>query len=376
MSKVRPRVSLIVPVRGNETLLLQTVERAQASAGCAVEIIIVNNGYSGPVPEADPMLKILGFDEPGCGAARHAGIMEATAPVICLIDSHVRLGDKWAWHVSNWHRQKGGGRLVGNGRVGRLCADTFMPESDDIGYLGADLKWTDTSSNKRVLVGRWRADVAPGDELGCLMGAYYTFGRKWYSEIGQPLRLLKSWGGDEEILSLATWLSGGRCVSLPDQCVAWHHFGRPKDQIRYHRNEYDEVALNRAQLANLFPFSERERQHLATFLGWHKIPDRSGSEFVEFRELYKDRRKELEAYLSKWVLGWVDWRREARPQLKRPQPLKPNPVDVCDQCGAVNSFRAYSTDVELIRYVCRGCRRTAWRRRGISRLNYGSANFV
>lgn len=54
-------------------------------------------------------------------------------------------------------------------------------------------------------------NVLPMDddaELPSVLGALYAIPRKWYLELS-CLAHLRSWGSDEEVLSLTAWLSGG-----------------------------------------------------------------------------------------------------------------------------------------------------------------------
>jgi len=75
-------------------------------------------------------------------------------------------------------------------------------------YYGARIVWRAQDGwMKDVLAGKWSKRTSPGP-VGCIMGACYVFKRSWYYEVGQPLSALPGWGGDEEILSIAAWMSG------------------------------------------------------------------------------------------------------------------------------------------------------------------------
>jgi hypothetical protein len=79
-------------------------------------------------------------------------------------------------------------------------------------YNGARMVIHDPGENIRwrVLTAKWANDKRARDfyPLSAMMGACYAMRKDWFLHIG-GLRMLKEFGGDEELLSIKTILSGG-----------------------------------------------------------------------------------------------------------------------------------------------------------------------
>lgn len=367
-----PSVSLIVTARGKEPLLRQTIEHAIKEAGRKIEVILVDNGLE-TVPELPKTVKIITEHELlGVGIARDVGIEQATGSVIVLIDAHVRLDADWAVHVGECYGRPEWARSVGCGTVGGLNADFTIDEGQPI-RTGAALTWLHTANggDRRPLVGIW-ADQKAGERCASIMGAYYTIARQWYYDIGRPLALLRAWGCDEEILTLASYLSGGDCRMLPAECRGWHWYSRPEGAVPYSTEELRQVRNVRAMIPMLFPFTAEERDVMRDHMDRHRMPEFETAEQRAFARRYVAKRAELERYLREWCPTWVEWR-NGQPR-QRPQPLKPMKHDRCDQCDAYGSFRVTYTRGNITRYRCNRCGRAAWRFNDLERLNYGHLN--
>jgi hypothetical protein len=67
--------------------------------------------------------------------------------------------------------------------------------------------WKSSDDGMTALPAKWDPDKTIG-KRGAVMGGCYVFRRDWYYSVGQPLSPFTGWGCDEEILSIAAWLSG------------------------------------------------------------------------------------------------------------------------------------------------------------------------
>jgi glycosyltransferase involved in cell wall biosynthesis len=381
-----PLVSLIIPARNHEPMLQQTINRAIESAGCEIELIVVDGGGLGPYTMPTRAAKAVAPAVPGTSASRHAGMMAATADVCVTIDAHVRLADNWALTVGNVMRSTLFLKAVACGHVGRLTPD-FQPEGRPQ-YHGATLNWMDTSAEPRALVARW-SDNKPCAEIGAIMGAYYAINRDWYAEIGQPWAVNRGWGCDEEVISLASWIMGGCCRTLPASCEAWHLFGH--GGTSYSLDELMDVVRNRQRLLQLFPFTPAQRQAQAEFIRM-PIPEDPGDDndglTAKLAACYRPHADTLQRYLETRVTGFPAWASTQTTTTTPPPPPVPTrlplpahplrlatrPLDVCDQCDGRNTFVVTDTEPRIRRLRCTRCGRRAWRQREDTPLNFSTHN--
>ena len=132
---------------------------------------------------------------------RHKGIIQSVGDIIIIIDAHMRFKDD-ALTIMAKHAEK----------HGLCCAITHHNEkcefSKDKRYFGARMTYKVIDRGQHLaLAGKW-TDAKKAGEVSCVMGGAYAFTREWYYKVGQPLAMLEGWGGDEESLSIASWLSG------------------------------------------------------------------------------------------------------------------------------------------------------------------------
>ena len=88
-----PDVSFIIPVwRPREDWLLQAVHSALDQPGAATEVVVVDDGNPDPIEDLlagvrDPRLRLVRVPHGGVGAARNAGIAEASGRHVRFIDA-------------------------------------------------------------------------------------------------------------------------------------------------------------------------------------------------------------------------------------------------------------------------------------------------
>lgn len=365
-----PKLSLIIPARGKEPLLQQTIDCAIKGALNKVEIIVVDNGLEVAAPCGSDV-RVIKSEISGTGAARHAGVLAALAPVIVTIDAHVRLCDFWDDYVLDHFERKAWAKTVACGHVGGLATD-FSVEKEAC-YTGAQIHWQEINgSETRLLVPKW-SDNSFGSRIGAVMGAFYAFKKSWYEKMAGPWSVFASWGCDEETISIASYLAGGDCRLMAEHVRSWHLFGHP-ERIRYTTAEIATIAANRFLLFRLFPFAFED---LAAVASQHpEVNAPLSDQQTKFAQHYSDKSAELADYLGKYVIGYQEWRdsivqKTATPPKRRkpPQRLPTVPLDQCDQCDAINSFICVRTE-EIRRYKCKVCGRNAWRQRPEDQLKF------
>lgn len=93
-----PLVSVIIPVYQAENFVTECIRSVQAQNYPELEIILVDDGStdcSGQMCEesaaADPRIRVLHQNNKGSGAARNAGIKEATGKYLLFLDADDKL---------------------------------------------------------------------------------------------------------------------------------------------------------------------------------------------------------------------------------------------------------------------------------------------
>jgi len=377
MEKNKPRVSLVIPARGRELLLQRTIDCAISGAVNDVEIIVVDNGLQVDAP-CGSGVRVVKCGTGGTGPARHAGVMAASTPVVVTIDAHVKLCDGWDDYVLEHFEAKAWSKTVACGHVGVLLPD-FSIEKEAC-YTGARLHWSESVGTEiRPLAAKWETNKF-GSQIGAVMGAFYAFKKSWYEKIGCPWSVFTSWGCDEEIISLASWLSGGDCRLMAEHVRSYHLFGHA-ERISYSFEEVVVISRNRLLLYKIFPFSEVDVAALVK-----KHPQLGGCVLEKNQQAFADRylgkSEALSDYLHKYVIGYQEWcdslpKKTAdlcAQKRKPPQRLPARPLDRCDQCDAVKSFVVVRTDDGVRRYKCKYCGRNAWRNRPEDLLQFSINN--
>lgn len=362
-------LSVITTIRGDEPRAEQTLVNMAQKAGCPVEVIAVFDGQMPPHEEL-PCDQLLVHTTPrGIGPSRHRGIKAAKYSVVLLVDAHMDFEQDYGKIILNHYRLKKHAKDVTCGRCIPALAD-LTPMSGSEGYTGArfTLKSEETGGEKWCLSGKW-ADQEVNSEIGCVFGACYAFTKKWYDEIGEPLNLLNGWFGDEEYLSIASWLAGGRCYLL-DYWVS--HFFRDHPSFQWSRDDWMLPSLNRARLIDLFPADPDLKLDLQA---WNLLSVRaSDDDFVKLqkkdakrkeviaaKELWSSWSDNVQGFLSRWVdesaaplEERLKMRDEARPwkhttdapivAAEAPTPrVQSRNYIVCPNCGEYNSLRVDRT---------------------------------
>lgn len=194
-----------------------TIASIRLTAGTQPEIIVVDDASQLPVGLDDKQVKLIRTEERcGVGPARHIGATHATAPLLLILDAHMRFEP--GWFETALSRIKDRPYTIHNAACVALEPGQMDMRKAKAVYHGATLNLYGPDKHKpnvmQVLEGNWLPDK-DGDDypMACIMGANYFIPTDWFFHIG-GLRLLRGWGGDEPLLALKTWLAGGECRML------------------------------------------------------------------------------------------------------------------------------------------------------------------
>lgn len=192
----------------------------------------------------------------GVAACRDLGVALCRTPYFLLLDCHMRfIGQTWLSEVITALKRSDDTLLC--------CQTRFLRKKDgqlQVGHgpvCGARINFDDP-----LLGCSWRApsaaDKAAGDlvPIPCVLGAGYAASKAYWQHL-KGLEGLKSYGMDEQYISMKVWLSGGRCLLLRHTPIA--HIYRYKDKP--YANEPTAYFYNVMLLIEtLFPEAEKEQR--------------------------------------------------------------------------------------------------------------------
>lgn len=233
-------VAIICAWREGEDDLQATIESAQKSIGKNATVYTVEDKTC-----------------EGPAKTRHRGITLSNEDIIIIIDAHMRFKDD-ALKVMAKHAEKNG----------LCCAITHHNEKCEFTkeglYYGARFAYkVKEGQNYSCLIGKW-SEAKKAGPVTCVMGGAYAFTREWYMKVGQPLAMLPGWGGDEEALSVASWMSG----QMP-HCVDAHIAHRYRPRPPWVVTEAEKLNARNSRLAIIHavvPYDSKKRD----LIEWQK----------------------------------------------------------------------------------------------------------
>jgi len=208
------------------------------------------------------------YDSPslGCGIRRHEGVIKSDTEGVFLCDGHMDFSEGYFETLSAELDKTPDALLVT--RMQSIGHD-WNPIVGS--YFGAEIATFDKWPNNQhiPISAKWRPKDTGDGPVGAVMGACYAFTKSAYMKWGEPLSILRAWGGDEESLSIAAWITGGGCRLVPG--LARHMYGAPKARAPgISDDEAARVWANRFALINAIPMPESEKERLREWV--HMTP--------------------------------------------------------------------------------------------------------
>ena len=354
---------IIIAARGELPANLErTVEQAASVAPVSVIFDGHEKGNECPPKIAEKANIMRPWDVPqGCGAARHYGISMSEADLIVLVDGHMTFPKGWLEKIEKFHTRRS--NFLTCCRMQSLDQSAKPLTDKPEGGAFIAYKSREVLNMFWALSAKWESERKTKGRISAVMGACYAFRKKWYKKIGEPLRMLRAWGGDEEILSLATHLMGGYVEILPiviGHIYKANHVGRI-------RTADEDAAIwgNRYALIEALPMADDERAELT---GWMRQSRRIINDLPAMPDACYEIRDVLSTGKRSWdeikdagivrplteqeqaaCLGEAG-KQKLRDNAQRPKPAnvpiersEPQVIQqtdtVCERCNAKNSFK-------------------------------------
>jgi glycosyltransferase involved in cell wall biosynthesis len=221
----------------NEADLQNTINSIRAASDKGqVEIVVVDDCSSTKIKVTDADCVIHNRYRCGCGPSREIGALYATHEWMMIVDAHERFSP-------DWYEKLVAAIAKSDQSTVYCCAcaalDKEHPtlESARTVYRGGatlNLYGRDPapgrSNHMQVFEATWqKKEIGHGVDIPCLMGACYVMQRDFFHYLS-PLRHLRYWGGDEQLLSIKTWLAGGSIKMLPEVVIGHRFWGENERQ--------------------------------------------------------------------------------------------------------------------------------------------------
>lgn len=251
------KLTLIIPFLNEGDEVRKTVGSMLPTAGTEIDLILVNDastdGYDyRSIAKNYNAFYIEHTQRKGVATSRDEAIGLCRTPYFLLLDAHMRsYTTGWACLLLE---------ILEHYKQTIFCCQTLPLDTDGklttgkpSGY-GAYIDFADLSV-------KWNAvDTNPGNALlpiGCLLGASYATSTHYWKYL-KGLTGLRSYGYDEQLISLKCWLAGGSCYLIKE--IVFGHIFRTLDQVAYPMPKMD-FLFNRFYVATLF-FDETYKQTL------------------------------------------------------------------------------------------------------------------
>lgn len=158
----------------------------------------------------------------GVASSRNIGVINCPTEYFVLLDGHMRFYNKdWDKELLKVLRENPNSIVTSNTVVmvrkedGSIENDTEVAPSYKFETYGAVINPSEPAFE---LTARWTGKTSgegPVVECAAVMGAVYASSKTWWNHI-QGLNGLIQYGNDEALMSIKTWMLGGRCLIMRD----------------------------------------------------------------------------------------------------------------------------------------------------------------
>jgi glycosyltransferase involved in cell wall biosynthesis len=258
---MKKELTVIIPFLNENKEVLNTVKNLRENSDQEFDIILINDcstdGYDyKKVAEDYGALYVEHSQRTGVAASRDEAVGLCNTDYFLLLDAHMRVYQRNWVDIFVAELKKNPKDL--------LCALTLdldfdgKPKTKKLGY-GAYFEFRDLSI-------KWlhKEDIPSHKEgtlIPCVLGASYACSKKYWQYL-DGLNGLKSYGLDEQLISIKVWLDGGRCRLI--RSIKFGHIFRTGETVPYELRPKD-FCRNILLIAELFYGFEMKVQLLQNF---------------------------------------------------------------------------------------------------------------
>lgn len=296
MRNINAKLTVIIPFRNEGDEVKNTVSSLLKYAGDEIELILINDDSSDGYDYkqiADNFNATYIENERNLGVATSRDI----AVDICQTDYFVMFDAHMRAFTPNWVMLLL--KELEKDQRSVLCCTTVvldknatLVDSLDSGGYGVTMHLPELSYDWNTI---WKDDIDNNNAMtiNCIMGASYACNVKYWKYI-KGLRGLKSYGLDEQLISIKVFLEGGRCKVLRN--IIFGHIFRVAEMVPYTIKSSDYL-FNILYLIESFFTDEMK---IAKFRELkHSYSDEIFQESLLLLSNHKNEIKEMGTYYSK-----------------------------------------------------------------------------
>lgn len=230
------KLTVIIPFLNEKEEVRNTVKSLRENSDEDFEIILINDcstdGYDYKKVATDFNTQYIEHTQRmGVAASRDEGVDECNTEFFLFLDAHMRV------YQRDWVKLLV--RELKKDKKTLLCAATLSLDkdanktTDKLGF-GACLDFSDLSA--QWLTSDNKIPEKNIIDIPCVLGASYSCNKQYWAHL-EGLRGLKSYGLDEQFISIKVWLDGGRCRLIKN--VTFGHIFRETTPIPYENRPKD-----------------------------------------------------------------------------------------------------------------------------------------
>ena len=282
------KLSVLIPFANEGEEVVNTINSIKKHVGNNVDIIVCNDmstdgfDYSGTLSTYQDVYYFYNPKRKGVAGSRDYCVSLCKTPYFILLDAHMR------FYSNHWVKRLV--EILENDDRCILCCQTLPLKKEGENVLvredfkkcyGALLPFKNID-----LTGiEWRYEENLKDliePIPAILGAGYAASKRYWNYIN-GLEGLRTYGTDEQFLSLKVWTEGGQCLLVKDITIG--HIYR--DKFPYINNSVDNF-FNKILLSELFfPFSWKCRLKAELFIKYQDV-------YANACELYNNLKTEIQ----------------------------------------------------------------------------------
>lgn len=279
---MKNELTIIIPFLNEGREVYNTVKNLREKAGKEIDILLINDCSTDRynyqiIAENFDTAYINHSHRKGVAASRDEGIALCQTPYFLLLDAHMRVFQD-NWHKTIVNQLEKDARSI-------VCCQTvpINTKGEIIGTssFGAYIDWKDLSVH-------WNRNDPDKTQkvvdIPCVLGASYSCSKDYWKYLN-GLKGLRSFGYDEQLISIKVWMEGGSCKLIKE--ITFGHLFRNSEDVPYPPINVD-YTFNALYIAELF-LSPIDK--IAVF---HSIREKCGNHlFNEIMNIFKQDKEDI-----------------------------------------------------------------------------------
>lgn len=285
---MKKELTVIIPFRNEGIEVYNTIKSIKETSDVDFDIILINDGSNDDydykrISEKFHTEYIEHLTGMGVAASRDIGVLHCKTDYFMFLDAHMRaFTPKWTSIIINELKKN---------KQAILCCQTISIDKNGkqtnprakgygahINFVDLSYDWNHTDFSQEEFV----------VDIPCIMGASYASNKEYWKRL-HGLKGLRSYGYDEQLISMKTMLEGGKCKLI--KTIVFGHLFRTLKDVPYRIDTVDYV-FNQLYIIELFYPKNKK----IAFFRWiknqceEKVFNQAVNEIIKIQaEIYNER---------------------------------------------------------------------------------------